>query len=172
MSPNLRLAINAAVLAIAMVGLAYASVPLYRIFCQVTGFGGTTQVGKHAPGAKGDRIVTVRFNADIDPALNWDFHPGEHEMKVRVGEQSLTHFVAENHENIPVTGHAAYNVVPHEVGSYFVKIACFCFTNQTLQAHQKVDMPVSFYIDPEFLTDPEMRDIDTITLSYIFYPKK
>lgn len=172
MNANTRLAINAAVLAVAMLGLAYASVPLYRLFCQVTGFGGTTQEGKVAPGAVGEREITIRFNADTDSALNWNFKPGERETKVKVGEQGLTYYVAENNDNTPVTGHAVYNVVPHGAGAYFVKIACFCFENQTLKPHQKVHMPVSFYVDPDILKDPEMKDVHTITLSYTFFAQK
>lgn len=172
MKPNTRLALNALALAVAMLALAYASVPLYRLFCQVTGFGGTTQEGKHAPGAVGNRHITILFNADTDQNLNWDFKPGERQMQVKIGEQSLTHYVAENRDNVPVTGHAVYNVVPHGAGQYFVKIACFCFQQQTLKPHQKVNMPVSFYVDPAILTDPEMKGIGTITLSYTFFAQK
>ncbi|MDX2073370.1 MAG: cytochrome c oxidase assembly protein [Alphaproteobacteria bacterium] len=172
MTSNARLAANAAALAIAMLGLAYASVPLYRLFCQVTGFGGTTQEGQVAPGAVGDRKIVIRFNADIDPSLDWSFKPGEREIRVKIGEQALTHYVAENNANTPVTGRAIYNVVPHGAGAYFVKIACFCFEKQTLKAHQKIDMPVLFYIDPAILSDPEMKDTRVITLSYTFFPQE
>lgn len=172
MNRNTKLALNAAVLAISMLGLAYASVPLYRLFCQVTGFGGTTQEGLVAPGAVAGHEVKVRFNADTDPNLNWNFKPGEREMKVKVGEQSLSYYIAENKDSASLTGHATYNVVPHGAGQYFVKIHCFCFENQTLKPGQKVHMPVSFYIDPAILNDPEMKDISTITLSYTFFPQK
>jgi cytochrome c oxidase assembly protein subunit 11 len=172
MNKNTRLAINAAILAVAMLGLAYASVPLYRLFCQVTGYGGTTQEGVHAPGGEHNRTILVQFNADTDPALNWSFKPGEREIRVKIGEQGITHYVAENKDNEPVTGHAAYNVVPHQAGQYFVKISCFCFTNQTLKPHQKVDMPVLFYIDPAILKDPELKDLGSITLSYTFFEQK
>lgn len=173
MIPNTRLAINAAVLAVAMLGLAYASVPLYRLFCQVTGFGGTTQEGLVAPGAvAGEHEITVFFNADTDPNLNWTFKPSQRSISVKVGEQSLAHYVAINNDKASVAGHAVYNVVPHGAGAYFVKIACFCFEKQTLKAHQRVDMPVSFYIDPEILNDPEMKDVRTITLSYTFFPQE
>jgi cytochrome c oxidase assembly protein subunit 11 len=164
------MALNAAALAVAMVCMAYASVPLYRIFCQVTGFGGTTREGTVAPGAvAGDHEITVRFNADTDKNLPWKFAPVQHEMRVKIGEQALAHFWAENIDNKPVTGQAVYNVVPHEAGSYFVKIQCFCFDKQTLKPGQRVDMPVVFYVDPEILKDPEARDIRTITLSYTFF---
>lgn len=172
MTSNIRLAINAAALAVAMLGLAYASVPLYRLFCQVTGFGGTTQEGAVAPGAVGDRRITVYFNADTDPALNWTFKPGEREVSIKIGEQGLTHYVAVNNDATPSTGHAVYNVVPHGAGQYFVKIHCFCFENQTLKAHQKADMPVSFYIDPAILNDPDMKNIQNITLSYTFFAQQ
>lgn len=155
-----------------MFGLAYASVPLYQLFCQVTGFGGTTQKALVAPEKSFDREITVRFNADIDRDLDWKFAPGEREVKVRVGENRLTHYVAENLENKPTTGHAVYNVVPHKAGIYFSKIQCFCFENQTLAANKKVDMPISFFIDPAILDDPEMNDVHNITLSYTFFPKK
>lgn len=169
MNANARLAANALALAVAMLCFAYASVPLYRLFCQVTGFGGTTQEGKHAPGAVGEREITILFNADTDPNLNWTFKPQQRKMRVKIGEQSLAHYVAINNDNTPVAGHAVYNVVPHGAGPYFVKIACFCFTKQTLKAHQRADMPVSFYIDPSILSDPEMKDVGTITLSYTFF---
>lgn len=172
MSRNSRLALNALALAISMVMLAYASVPLYRIFCQVTGYGGTTQEGLQAPGSAGGRDITILFNADTDPSLNWSFTPGERKVRVKAGEQGLTHYVAENRDNVPVTGHASYNVVPNIAGQYFVKIHCFCFENQTLQPHQKVNMPVSFYLDPKMLEDPEMKDVDTITLSYTFFAQE
>lgn len=173
MTPNSRLAINAAALAVAMLMFTYASVPLYRLFCAVTGFGGTTQEGKHAPGAVlGEHEILVRFNADIDKNLPWKFAPGEREVKVKIGEQGLTHYVAENLSNQPVTGHAVYNVVPHAAGAYFVKIHCFCFENQTLKPKQRVDMPVTFYVDPAILNDPDAKDIHTITLSYIFFKQK
>lgn len=172
MNANTRMAINAAALAVAMVCMAYASVPLYRLFCQVTGFGGMTQEGIAAPGAVSQREITVLFNADTDPNLNWDFHPLQRELKVKIGEQALAHYVAVNRNGAPVSGHAVYNVVPHGVGPYFVKVQCFCFTEQTLKPHQRADMPVSFYIDPEILNDPEMKNVGTITLSYTFFPEQ
>lgn len=169
MHKNSRLAINFFALALAMLCLAYASVPLYRLFCQVTGYGGTTQEGLHAPGAVGERNLTIFFNADTDKNLPWKFAPGERQVSVKIGEQGLTHYVAENLSDSPITGHAIYNVVPHQAGQYFIKIACFCFENQTLKPHQKVDMPVSFYVDPAMLDDPEMKNITNITLSYTFF---
>ena len=170
---NINVALNAAALALAMLGLAYASVPLYRLFCQVTGFGGTTQTGLVAPGAvKGQHNITIRFNSDIDAGLPWTFAPGQSHMVVKVGEQSLAYFKAKNLTKSLVSGRAVYNVVPHQAGPYFVKIACFCFSEQTLAGGQEVDMPVSFYVDPAILDDPEMKDVGTITLSYTFFPLK
>jgi cytochrome c oxidase assembly protein subunit 11 len=170
---NLNVALNAAVLALAMLGLAYASVPLYRLFCQVTGFGGTTQTALVAPGAvNGQHTINIRFNSDIDAGLPWKFAPGQSHMVVKIGEQSLSYFKAKNLAKTAVSGRAVYNVVPHQAGAYFVKIACFCFEKQTLAAGQEVDMPVSFYIDPAILDDPAMKDVGTITLSYTFFPLK
>ena len=164
------MAANLFMLVAGMVMLAYASVPLYSLFCDVTGYGGTTRQAKIAPSKIYNREIVIKFNTDIDPALHWEFKAGEHEHKVKIGEQALTYFVAHNLENKAVTGRAIYNVLPFKAGSYFNKIQCFCFTEQTLQAGQRVDMPVSFFIDPKMLDDPEMNDVTTITLSYMFFP--
>jgi cytochrome c oxidase assembly protein subunit 11 len=170
MTKNTRLALHAGIIAVSMLMLAYASVPLYKLFCATTGYGGTTQTGKTFPTKISDRVMTIRFNADIDPALPWKFAPGEKSVKVKVGEQFLTYFTAENLTNSPVKGRAVYNVVPTQAGIYFVKVECFCFTEQTLTARQKVNMPVSFFIDPSILDDKDMDDVNTITLSYTFFP--
>ncbi len=169
---NLSLAINLLMVVIGMLALSYASVPLYRLFCKVTGYGGTTQESAHAPDHVLDREITVRFNADTDPTLPWVFKAGVPQIKVKVGQQTLTHFTAENKSTHTITGRAMYNVIPFSAGSYFVKIACFCFKEQTLQPAQKVNMPVLFYIDPSIADDPEMKNISTITLSYTFFPVK
>ncbi len=169
---NRSLALNLLAVVAGMVLLAYASVPLYRMFCAVTGYGGTTQTAITLPDKVYDREIVVRFNADIDPGLDWKFRPGERKQAIRIGESALTYYVAENVSGTPVSGHATYNVVPHKAGQYFVKVACFCFEEQTLAAHQKVNMPVSYFIDPSILDDPEMNDIQTITLSYTFFPVK
>lgn len=167
---NLSLALNLAVLVAGMIMLAYASVPLYRVFCQVTGYGGTTQrISTHANQVL-TRTINVHFNADIDANLPWAFAPGGPMLTAHVGENKLTYFTAKNLTNKPVTGHAVYNVVPHKAGPYFVKIECFCFQNQTLAANQEVHMPVSFYLDPALMDDPEMNDVHEITLSYTFFP--
>jgi cytochrome c oxidase assembly protein subunit 11 len=152
-----------------MIGLSYAAVPFYRIFCQVTGYDGTPQRAEAAPDHVFDRQVTVRFNADTDPNLPWLFKPEQHLVDVKVGESKLIFYRAENKSGHPVTGQAVFNVTPAKVGAYFTKVECFCFSEQTLQAGQKVDMPVSFFIDPAFMTDANMKDVTSITLSYTFY---
>ena len=152
-----------------MVGLTAASVPLYRLFCQVTGFGGTTQVAERAPDQVSDQTIGVRFNADVDPDLPWSFQPVEREVTVRIGEERLAFYRAVNHGDRPIVGSAVFNVTPNKAGVYFSKIACFCFTEQVLQPGEAVDMPVSFYVDPAILDDPDTRDISAITLSYTFF---
>ena len=169
---NISLAFNLLAIVVGMALLAYASVPLYRLFCQVTGYGGTTQATTKLATKIYDRKIAVRFNADTDPGLDWQFKPGERRQVVRVGESTLTYYVAKNNATTPVIGHATYNVVPHKAGQYFVKVACFCFEEQTLEAGQEVNMPVSYYIDPAIMDDPEMNDVQTITLSYTFFPLK
>ncbi len=152
-----------------MGGLAYASVPLYQWFCQVTGFGGTTQVAAAAPGELHDRSVTIRFNADVNSALPWRFQPVERRVRVRLGEERLAFYRAKNLGDRPVTGTATFNVTPAKAGPYFSKLDCFCFTEQTLAAGDSVDMPVSFYVDPDMAKDRNLDDVTTITLSYTFF---
>ncbi len=152
-----------------MVGMSFAAVPLYRLFCQVTGFGGTTQTAKAAPAVAGKRIITVRFNANVNSQLPWRFAPIEPELRLRVGEQRLAVWRATNLSKEPVTGAATYNVTPAKAGKYFNKIACFCFEEQRLEAGQSVDMPVSFFIDPAIADDPNLAEVKTITLSYTFF---
>jgi cytochrome c oxidase assembly protein subunit 11 len=157
---------------LAMAGLTYASVPLYRLFCQVTGYGGTTQRAVQAPGAVKGRVFTIRFNADVQPGLPWTFQPVRREVQVKLGEQTLAYFRAHNHGRTAITGTATFNVTPQKVGRYFDKIACFCFTRQRLEPGQTVDMPVTFYVDPEIVKDRNAGDVDTITLSYSFFPAR
>jgi len=152
-----------------MVGLSYASVPLYRLFCQVTGFGGTTQVAKEATGPVGERTITVRFDAGTAGGMPWDFRPAQREIRVRIGEEALAFYEAVNPTARAIVGNATYNVTPDKAGRYFSKIACFCFTEQRLEAGQSVDMPVSFFVDPSILEDRKMDDVTTITLSYTFF---
>jgi len=161
---------------VAMASLVYFAVPLYRLFCQVTGYGGTTQRAARAPAGKAasksasaGRTFVVRFNADTARTLPWRFQPAQTEVTVRAGEERLAHYRAENLSAKAVTGTASFNVTPQKAGQYFVKVACFCFTKQRLAAGARVDMPVSFYIDPAILTDPNLRGVRTITLSYTFF---
>lgn len=149
--------------------LSFAAVPLYRIFCQVTGFGGTTQRAEASVPVVIDREITVRFNADIDANLPWSFAPVQQTQTIRIGERVLAAYRAENQSDQPVTGMATYNVTPHEAGPYFHKIACFCFEQQTLQPGQVANMPVSYYIDPEIANDPNLDGVKQITLSYTFF---
>lgn len=166
---NLRtLAILVGVVAF-MTGLAYASVPLYRLFCQVTGYGGTPQRAETAPDSVSDRVVTVTFTADVAAGLDWRFRPEQKTLSLKVGENKLAFYSAENLEAVPVTGQATFNVSPDVFGPYFAKIECFCFQGQTLAPGQKVDMPVSFFIDPAILQDPELANINNVTLSYTFF---
>lgn len=152
-----------------MVGLSFAAVPLYRAFCQVTGFGGTTQIATAAPVQATDRDMTIRFNADVDPALPWRFSPDLRSVEVKVGEQKLAFFKARNLSDKPITGTATFNVVPLKAGAYFSKVACFCFTEQRLEPGEEVEMPVSFFVDPEISSDPNLDEVQTITLSYTFF---
>jgi cytochrome c oxidase assembly protein subunit 11 len=152
-----------------MGGLAFASVPLYRLFCAATGFGGTPSIGPAAaPGAIARRI-TVRFNADTNPGLPWQFQPSQAQITLPLGEQELAFYNARNLAGTPVTGTAVYNVTPEKVGRYFHKTACFCFNEQTLAAGQQMEFPVSFWVDPKLADDPNTADVTTITLSYTFF---
>ncbi|HEX6144934.1 MAG TPA: cytochrome c oxidase assembly protein [Geminicoccaceae bacterium] len=155
-----------------MLALTAASVPLYRLFCQVTGYGGTTQVAEAGAGRILDRTIKVRFNADVDPDLPWAFRPKQREVEVRIGEERLAFFEAVNHGDVAVVGSATFNVTPHKAGIYFSKLACFCFEEQVLQPGERVDMPVSFYVDPALVEDAGTADVDTITLSYTFFRRE
>src|ERR671925_1463002 len=152
-----------------MTGLAYGAVPFYRIFCQLTGFDGTPQRAAAAPTEISDRVVTVTFNADVAAGLHWKFQPVQRSLDLRVGENKLAYYVAENLESKPVTGRATFNVSPEVFGPYFSKIECFCFTEQTLQPGQRIEMPVSFFIDPAMLDDPQLKKLNDVTLSYTFF---
>lgn len=168
---NGRTAALAALLVAAMVGLAFASVPLYRLFCQVTGLGGTVQVeeGGAAPGAVG-RMIGVRFDANVANGLGWAFEPVDTHRRVAIGARNIAVYTARNLTGRPLVGTATFNVTPSQAGQYFAKVQCFCFTEQRLEPGQEVRMPVVFYVDPKILDDPSARDIDEITLSYTFYP--
>jgi cytochrome c oxidase assembly protein subunit 11 len=140
------------------------------MFCQVTGYGGTTQRAEAAPGAVDGRVITVRFNADIAPNMPWAFQPEQREVKVRLGEEKLIFYAAWNRAAVPVTGTATFNVTPQKAGAYFDKVQCFCFTEQRLEAGQRVEMPVSFFINPKLAEQRDLDDVTTITLSYTFFP--
>src|SRR5437764_9207392 len=152
-----------------MVGLSFASVPLYRLFCQATGFGGTTQRAAAAPGEIADEIGTVRFDAMTAPELGWEFRPLESAVRVHPGEQREVLFRAVNRGAEPVTGTATFNVTPTKSGIYFDKLQCFCFTEQRLAPGESRDMGVVFFVDPDLLQDPGTRDVRTITLSYTMF---
>ena len=154
----------------AMVGLAFASVPLYRIFCQVTGFAGTTQRSEAAPGAVVGKIISVRFDSNTSTALPWEFKPEKHVQRVAIGARQMAFYTARNLSDKAITGTATFNVTPTQAGPYFSKIQCFCFTEQTLKPGEEMRMPVVFYVDPKILETPYGREIDEITLSYTFYP--
>ncbi len=152
-----------------MIGVSFASVPLYKIFCQVTGFGGTTQVASKTTGEVLDRVITVRFNADSTGALNWDFKPSQLSVDVNIGAEKMAFYTSKNLDDKPNTGNATFNVTPLKAGKYFNKIDCFCFTEQTLEPGKLVQMPVLFFIDPEMANDRNLDDVNTITLSYSFF---
>lgn len=168
-SSNTRIALPLVAIVLGMTGLAFASVPLYRVFCQVTGFGGTTQVADSAAETVLDRKMTIRFNANVDPELPWAFVPEQRAVEVNVGEQGLAFYKAENRSTKPIVGMAVYNVTPNKAGLYFNKIHCFCFDEQRLEPGETVDMPVTFFVDPAIADDPNLDDVETITLSYTFF---
>jgi cytochrome c oxidase assembly protein subunit 11 len=155
-----------------MVGAAYAAVPFYNWFCRATGFNGTTQVAIAGPSGMIDRKVTVRFDANVGPGLPWRFEPEQNSIEVKLGEVVTVYYRAINETARPITASAAYNVAPLNAGAYFQKINCFCFTEQSLKAGEKRDMAVVFYVDPSMATDPDGTEINTITLSYTFYPQR
>ena len=166
---NGRTALIMAAIVAAMLGLAFASVPLYRMFCDLTGFAGTPLRAEKAPGAVAGQI-SVRFDANVHPGLPWRFEPKQTTISVAPGGKQTIYYRATNLSARAITGQAAFNVTPDQAGKYFKKIACFCFTEQTLKPGQTVDMPVLFFVDPALLKDPDTKDISEITLSYTFYP--
>ncbi|MCE7798793.1 cytochrome c oxidase assembly protein [Sphingobium sufflavum] len=173
-----RTAKIALAVAFLMFGVGFASVPLYRMFCQATGFGGTTMRGSEselaaiaAGGRAGTgRQLSIRFDSNIAQGMPWEFKPEQRIETVRVGQKQMAIFIARNLSDKPVTGRATFNVTPDQSGAYFAKIQCFCFTEQTLQPGQEVRMPVLYYIDPKILDDQDNKDVQEITLSYTFYP--
>ena len=156
-------------LVVLMGGLAWASVPFYDWFCRVTGFGGTTGISTVAPDDVLEQTIKVRFDASLHSDMDWDFKPEVHEMEMRIGETGLAFYEAHNPTDRPIAGQASYNVTPYQAGYFFNKIDCFCFEEQVLQPGETVMMPVSFYVDPEIVTDRDAKYVHTITLSYTFY---
>ncbi len=168
--PDLRRkAIPLVAVGLGMAGLAWAAVPLYDLFCRVTGFGGTTQIAAEGSGRVLERMVTVRFDASTARDMPWEFRPVKPAMQIRIGETALAFYEAYNPTDRVIAGTASYNVSPFSVGGYFTKIDCFCFTEQVLQPGQRVTMPVTFYVDPEMVDDAETEGVTTITLSYTFF---
>lgn len=166
--------------ALAMLGLGFAAVPLYRLFCQVTGFAGTTQRASESDATDASQFarsaaaptISVRFDAEVERGMPWTFQPLQTTQTIQIGERSMALFSARNNSDKPVTGSATFNVVPEQTGAYFKKIQCFCFTQQTLQPHQAVRMPVIYFVDPKILDDADTKDIQQITLSYTFHEVK
>jgi len=154
-----------------MIGLSYAAVPLYDLFCRTTGFGGTPVALKQDKNITNFPLVniTVQFNSDVAGGLKWKFMPVEREVMVKTGTNNLAFYTAKNLSDSKITGVATFNVTPPKIGKYFSKIDCFCFEEQTLESGEEVEMPVSFFIDPEIATDPNTQEVKTITLSYTFF---
>ncbi|SNY92038.1 cytochrome c oxidase assembly protein subunit 11 [Cohaesibacter sp. ES.047] len=169
-SANRRLAIGLLVFVGCMVGMAYAAVPLYQLFCQVTGYGGTTQAADTAPAGLIDRKITVRFDANVSGGLNWNFKPIDRPVTMKIGQTAQIAYEVVNKGKIATSGTSTFNVTPQAAGIYFNKLECFCFTEQTVQAGEHVTMPVVFFVDPDIDLDPNLKSIDTITLSYTFFP--
>jgi cytochrome c oxidase assembly protein subunit 11 len=169
MNRKLRTALLAGLGVCTMTGVGFGSVPLYKMFCEVTGLNGTTQRGERAPGTTGQKI-TVAFDSNVARQLPWEFKPERRADTIDIGGRDMAFFTAKNRSDKPVTGTATFNVTPAIAGKYFTKIQCFCFTQQTLAPGEEVRMPVIFYVDPAILNDPDARDVQEITLSYTFYP--
>ena len=166
---NRRLMVVLGTVAVGMVGLSYAAVPLYDLFCRVTGFAGTTQVAEEKSTAISQRAIKIRFDA-MAADIEWAFQPVQRQIRLQIGENAVAFYRATNQSDRPLTGTATFNVTPLKAGAYFNKVECFCFTEQTLAPGESVDMPVAFFVDPEIETDPNLNDVKTITLSYTFYP--
>lgn len=169
MDPKHKTALQALSLVVVMGALAWASVPFYDWFCRVTGFGGVTNVAETGSDVVLERTIKVRFDASLDRDMPWEFKPVQREMELRIGETGIAFYEAFNPTDRPVAGTASYNVTPYDAGAYFSKIACFCFTEQVLQPGERVQMPVTFYVDPEIVDDRDAKFTKVITLSYTFY---
>jgi cytochrome c oxidase assembly protein subunit 11 len=155
-----------------MGGLSYASVPLYQMFCRATGYGGTTQVATQAPLLPGQRVLNVRFDSNVANGLPWRFEPEVSDINLRTGDTATVFFKVTNQSSQPITATAAYNVTPDQVGAFFNKISCFCFSEQTLGPHESAELPVVFYLDPALEHEESMKEVEGITLSYTFFPAK
>ena len=153
---------------ILMLSLSYAAVPLYDIFCRVTGFGGTTQIASSAPGSTGHPNINIRFESNITDSLNWDFYSKTKTVKIPMGEEKTIYYFAKNLSDEPIVGTATFNVTPAKVGQYFMKIDCFCFVEQLLNPGESMNMPVTFFIDPDLYKDENVQEVNEITLSYTF----
>ena len=169
LTSNTRVVFTCLGLTFAMLGMAYASVPLYKIFCQVTGYAGTTQKADDITGVVLNKTINVRFDANIANDLDWEFVPAQREITVRIGEKSQVHYIAKNTGRDTSFGTATFNVSPGVAGAYFNKIECFCFTEQKLTSGESADMPVVFFVDPDIVNDPLLKNTKTITLSYTFF---
>lgn len=167
---NKKVAIAVLSMAVFMGGMAYAAVPLYKLFCQITGFGGTPRISEVAPTGVGERTLNVRFDANMSSDLDWAFEADTTSIELRTGTTATIFYRVTNRTAQPLTGMATYNVTPHQAGSYFNKISCFCFTEQTLAPGETIDMPVVFYLDPALEKDEVMKKVPGITLSYTFVP--
>ena len=151
-----------------MLSLSYAAVPLYDIFCRVTGFGGTTQIASSAPGSSGHPNINIRFESNITDSLNWDFYSKTKTVKIPMGEEKTVYYFAKNLSDEPIVGTATFNVTPAKAGQYFMKIDCFCFVEQLLNPGESMNMPVTFFIDPDLYKDENVQEVNEITLSYTF----
>ncbi len=167
---DLTIAVVCVAIVAGMVGLSYAAVPLYRLYCQATGYQGTTQRAAKPSETVLDRTLTVRFDANVSPDLPWRFEPLQKKLDIKIGENTLALYRATNTSDKAITGTAVFNVAPEAAGSHFNKVQCFCFTEQRLEAGQTVDMAVSFYVDPGWVEDEDTKDFSELTLSYTFYP--
>ena len=166
---NNRVAVGLFSLVLAMLFLAYASVPLYNLFCKVTGFGGTPNITQIESEYVLDKTIEVRFDANVSSDLNWDFYPVQKTYNLKIGKDYTANYIAQNNSNVPISGTASFNVSPNDAGKYFSKLECFCFHEQSLQPGEHRVMPINFYIDPEIVNDKFIGDLSEITLSYTFY---
>ena len=166
---NRRILLSCLGIVVGMTALSFAAVPLYDLFCRVTGYGGTTQQAAETTGEIVDRVIRIRFDASVNSGLQWEFQPVQRELSMRIGDSAVAFYRARNVADTPIVGAAAFNVTPLKVGKYFNKIECFCFTEQKLEPGKSIDMPVTFFVDPEIVNDPNLDDVKLITLSYTFF---